>query len=73
MEGVWKFLSKLSSPLPYRRPGQVGTVVKANDAGEVDVSQIEEYDVVIIGGGTAGCVLAARSVAMRSSRNSVAT
>ena len=28
MEGVWKFLSKLSSPLPYRRPGQVGTVVK---------------------------------------------
>ncbi|KDQ17549.1 hypothetical protein BOTBODRAFT_105670 [Botryobasidium botryosum FD-172 SS1] len=55
-------LSKKSITSRYRKPGQVGTIVETDEVLERDgqADTANEYDVVIIGGGTAGCVLASR-------------
>ena len=54
---IWSQYNAYVSPL-ITSQGRVGYLASESDVGERDESFT--YDVVIVGGGTAGCVLAAR-------------
>ena len=55
--GIYAILKQVESPLPLIDSSEV---VASQADGSANEKGEPEYDVVIIGGGTAGCVLAAR-------------